>query len=132
MLFKIGQSCVALMKQVVDETVPPPDGSYEFKIAEEFPEPDREKGPACTYSLEVINNPTYNGKKLRYFCQLPNNGDITGVYRLTELLTALKMSYSGEDFDSTTLLQKTFKANIALGKPDKVTKKRYCNITSFI
>lgn len=72
------------------------------------------------------HNPDWNGKKINYFFNLPEGGNMKGAWKLINIMEAAGVSWTvGQPFDTDELKGKFVQANVSVDG-------KYNNIASFV
>src|SRR3990167_7795325 len=112
---------VTAQKEGEAAMTPAPAGVYTLQVnSYELGKTKKDK-PRITFHVAIINspNPDLNGKKINYFANLPDKGDLTGVGFLTQFLTAVGRPWKGSSFDPDTIVGLTCQANLTVTEDKK-------------
>lgn len=106
-----------------DELMNPVDpGVYELQVQTEPVLGKTDKGrDRLMFILTVVNgsNQKANGKHIRYFANLPQGNDLSGVGYLTQMCVALKRPWVGQEIDTAHFIGASCRANVGVGKDGK-------------
>ena len=116
-------------KDAGDAIAPAVPNVYDIQVTGHELGNNKNGGPRIMFSTVIVNSPDpkANGKKMNYFCNLPNEGDMTGVGFLTQFLAAIGNPWKGSSFDPDTCTGLTAKANVSVSPDGK-----WNNIDSFV
>lgn len=106
-----------------------PNATYDFQIVSAEPKETGEGRPTINWTLGIINNPEYIGRKVFYNTPMPwmkdGQKDISGIGFLVALVKAVRHPWDGSNFPSeeyigltgqTELKQKPKQEQNAAGK----------------
>jgi len=128
-VIEMGVDFGAAQKEAEAAMTPAPAGVYTLQVnSYELGKTKKDK-PRITFHVAIINspNPDLNGKKINYFANLPDKGDLTGVGFLTQFLTAVGRPWKGSSFDPDGVVGLTCNANLKVSEDG-----RWNEITSFV
>lgn len=127
-LIEMGLDFKTAQKQAEKASLPAPNGRYNLQcLAVDTKDANGEvlktgKGQAkARFTLSIVGNadPELNGKKLYVNANLPDNGNFTGVIHLVNLLNAMKRTWQGSGFETTSCIGATLTANLVVSKDGK-------------
>jgi len=108
-----------------EQRKPMPDGVYKLRCVE-VEEGETKKGrPYACFIQEVIDNPEFNGKKIKNFITIATKEDSTGIGFMVDFAAGYNNPWGSKGFDPDSFIGKTCRANI-------VTNGAYNNIKSYI
>jgi flavin-binding protein dodecin len=85
--------------------------------------------PRLKFNLQIVNapDPSVNGKKIGYFCNLPHQGDNSGVGFLIAICNGLGKPWVNDEIDTDAFVGCDARANVGISKD-----KKWNEITSFV
>lgn len=109
---------------------PAPAGVYQLQVSSIEAGVSKNSGRGrLMWLMQIVNSsdPSFNGKKVTYFTNIPTATDTTGIGFLVQITNALKKPWNGTTINTDDYLGQICKANIGISDDGK-----WNNIISFV